>query len=298
MEQTIHFYSENRLDMRELYFAFGGVSITQPSHRFGPAIRSDYLIHIILEGEGLFIVGNRKTYLSANQGFIIKPGASAYYEASSTKPWKYLWLAFNGERAEEFLEKAGLLGERDTFEVSNASLFFDLIVDCLGNQSRRLSDELMLNGLTYQFLSLIIKEVVPLSHSQIEKMHPRVPEVLTFLSKHFKEPISIQEVADRLAIDRSYLSRIFKESMGVSIKEFLNRLRICYAADLLHTTDTLIEDIGYECGFNSHDVFVRCFKRVYHTTPMISRQINRTPIIAFDGKATFEDLLKNRPMTE
>lgn len=298
MEQTIHFYSENKLDMKELYFSFGGVSITQPSHRFGPAIRSDYLIHIILEGEGSFIVGDRKTYLSANQGFLIRPGISSYYEASESNPWKYLWLAFNGERAEEFLAKAGLMDERQSFEVSNATMFLNLIIDCLGNQSRRMSDELMVNGLAYQFVSLITKEVIPLSHSKIEKMHPRVPEVLNFLSKNFKEPISIQEVAERLLIDRSYLSRIFKDSMGISIKEFLNRLRISYAGDLVSTTDKSIEEIGYECGFKSHDVFIRSFKKIYGIPPTTSRKINRMARDQFEGKEDFDKLLSERPFTE
>lgn len=298
MQQSIQFYSENKLEIKELYFAFGGVAITQPSHRFGPAIRSDYLIHIILEGKGSFLVGDRKIELSANQGFIIRPGMSAYYEASAVEPWKYLWLAFNGERAKEFLEKAGLMAGRDSFEVANASLFLNLIIACLSNQSRRMSDELMLNGLVYQFVALITKEVVPLSHTKIKKMHPRVPEVVTFLAKHFKEPISIQDVANRLLIDRSYLSRIFKESMGISIKEFLNRLRISYAFDLVNTSEKSIEAISYECGFNSHDVFIRSFKKIYGIAPTASRKANRLPIDQFEGKEAFEQLLSNRPISE
>lgn len=297
MEQSIQFYSENNLAIKELYFSFGGVSITQPGHRFGPAIRNDYLIHIILEGEGTFIVEDKKTRLSMNQGFIIKPGVSTYYEASQSKPWKYLWIAFNGERAEEFLEKAGLVDDRELFKVSNANLFFELITTCLAHQFRRLSDELMLNGLVYQFLSIITKEVVPLSNTKIQVMHPRVPEVLTFLSKNFKDPISIQDVSDALSIERSYLSRIFKKSMGISIKEFLNRLRISYAGDLINTSDKSIEEICYECGFNNHDVFIRSFKKIHKITPTVFRQINRAPIDQFEGKEDFERLLSSRPLT-
>lgn len=298
MEQSIQFHSENTLDMTELYFSFCGVSKTQPAHQYGPAVRQDYLIHIVLEGEGTFVIGDKRTFLSPNQGFIIKPDISTYYEASLKNPWKYLWLGFNGTRAEEFLEKAGLLGERHIFQLSDSTPFFKLVVQCLQEQSHRMSNELMLNGLTYQFVSLIVKDVVPLSHTKTERMNPRVPDVLTYLSQHFTEPITIQDACNALALERSYVSRIFKQSMGMTIKDFLTHLRISYAAELIKTSDRPIEEVSIRCGFNSHDVFTRAFKSHYDTTPTSFRKKHRRPMDQFNHIQEFEQLLINLPFTD
>ncbi|WP_289752012.1 AraC family ligand binding domain-containing protein, partial [Faecalibaculum rodentium] len=72
MEQArvIEFSDESRHDL-ELCFA--GISQCEPQHSYGPAVRPNYLIHIVLKGKGQFSSGNASYALEAGQGFLIQP---------------------------------------------------------------------------------------------------------------------------------------------------------------------------------------------------------------------------------
>ncbi|WP_105207603.1 AraC family ligand binding domain-containing protein [Streptococcus suis] len=108
MQQMLHHYHNNILQLDDVYFSFCGVSITQPGHSFGPAIRNDFLIHIVIDGEGTLLSDNQLYHLKANQGFLIEPKVPNFYQSSNTNPWKYLWIGFNGEKVPDLLQKIGL----------------------------------------------------------------------------------------------------------------------------------------------------------------------------------------------
>ena len=94
----------------DLYLCYCGYARCEPLHSFGPAVRSNYLIHYILDGKGSYRAGGRRYDLKAGQGFLIEPGTQIFYEADEKEPWTYLWIGFHGQRAEEYLKDAGLGG--------------------------------------------------------------------------------------------------------------------------------------------------------------------------------------------
>lgn len=87
--------------------------------------------------------------------------------------------------------------------------------------------------------------------------------------------LSLEVVADHVGINPTYLSRLFKEEIGMPFVDYLNQMRIEKAKELLINTDILIKDIGYQCGFNSMQNFFRVFKKYTSTTPGNFRQINK-----------------------
>ena len=56
-----------------LFLTTFGHSVTGPGHRYGPAVRSYYLIHFILAGKGTFQANQHTYHLHAGQGFLIEP---------------------------------------------------------------------------------------------------------------------------------------------------------------------------------------------------------------------------------
>ena len=84
-----------------------------PLHSFGPFIRNHYLFHYVISGRGFLDAtaedGTVQRYdLEAGQGFLISPGQINMYSADQAEPWKYVWLEFDGLRATEYLNEAGL----------------------------------------------------------------------------------------------------------------------------------------------------------------------------------------------
>ena len=100
----------------DLSLCFCGMEICESSYGFGPAIREQYLIHYVLDGKGTYSVGNKTYNIKKNQGFLIYPNELTYYEADKYDPWTYIWVGFNGIKAEQYLNYANLDNKNLIFE--------------------------------------------------------------------------------------------------------------------------------------------------------------------------------------
>ena len=100
-------------------------------------------------------------------------------------------------------------------------------------------------------------------------------EAITFISQNYALPITVEDMAQRLNLDRSYFGKVFKETIGQAPQEFLIRYRMSKAAELLKTTELPIKDISIQTGYPNQLHFSRAFKNVYGTSPRVYRQNNR-----------------------
>jgi len=83
---------------------------------------------------------------------------------------------------------------------------------------------------------------------------------------------SLEELALKFYVDKSYLSRIYKESTGLTVHESLNIKRIKYAQDLIANTDYPLQDIALKAGFQSLTYFERVFRKHTDTSPLKYRK--------------------------
>ena len=71
-----------------------GMQNCEPSHSYGPAIRSYYLLHFVVSGKGSFTTSRGTFSLGKSDMFIIRPHEITYYEADANDPWTYIWIGF------------------------------------------------------------------------------------------------------------------------------------------------------------------------------------------------------------
>lgn len=91
--------------------------------------------------------------------------------------------------------------------------------------------------------------------------------VLSYMNAHYNETLSLEELAALLHVTPSYFCRLFRQSNGISPKEYLVKLRIAAAAHRLQSTDDGVLEIAQACGFNSLSNFYSAFKRVKGKSP-------------------------------
>ena len=89
---------------------FSGHEQTSPSHACGPGIWPHYLLHYVLSGTGTFQSEKQSWRLTAGDAFLIIPGVVSAYAASSTDPWEYCWIGFDGRDAADILSACGISG--------------------------------------------------------------------------------------------------------------------------------------------------------------------------------------------
>ena len=95
----------------------------------------------------------------------------------------------------------------------------------------------------------------------------QVAAVVSYISEHCAEPLSMAEVSARFRMPESRFSRFFRRATGNTFTDFVNRMRISKACQLLMDTDRYVTTICYEVGFNNVANFNRRFLEIKGMTP-------------------------------
>lgn len=84
---------------------------------------------------------------------------------------------------------------------------------------------------------------------------------------NLNKPPSIGEVAKEVNVSVSYLYRLFKSEVGITIVQYIHEQRLEKARKLLEETFSQVNQVGFEVGIRDQSHFVRDFKKKYGLTP-------------------------------
>jgi len=99
------------------------------------------------------------------------------------------------------------------------------------------------------------------------KISKEVSAALLYIDAHYKENISLKDVADEVYLSSFYLSRLFKKEVGVNFSTYLLNTRLDDAKRLLETTATSVSSISSSLSFSDLSYFCRVFKNYTSFTP-------------------------------
>lgn len=263
---------------KDLFVCFCGYAQCEALHGFGPAVRSNYVLHYIVEGKGMYQVGDRRYDLRAGEGFLIEPDELTYYQADQKEPWSYLWIGFSGKRAKEYLEDLGLNSQRLTFRSGQGKELRRLILQMLRCSDESLTSQYQLQSLLYAFFAALSKDVEGGKETMQSKENFYVERAIGFIRNYYATEIRVTDIANYLCVNRSYLYKLFQKSLEMSPQEFLMRFRISRSKELLSTTKLPIEQVALSCGYQDALVFSKAFKRRIGCTPSVYRMEHRKEI--------------------
>lgn len=256
----------------DLYLCFCGYARCEPLHSFGPAVRSNYLIHYIMEGKGHYRAAGRRYDLRAGQGFLIEPGRQIFYEADEQEPWTYLWVGFNGQRVKEYLKDVGLGDGHLIFQSDQGEELKKLVVHMLKNYTIAVSDQFLLEGSLYTFFSVLSRDISlpPVQGRGTDNLYIR--KALGYIQDNYGHSIRVADIAEYVCINRSYLYTLFRENVGSSPQEYLTDYRLARAADFLTASELSMESVAHSCGYKDPAAFGRVFRERYGMTPLQYRK--------------------------
>lgn len=94
-----------------------------------------------------------------------------------------------------------------------------------------------------------------------------IERAIRHIQLSFTQKVSLNEVAEEAGLSPAYFSTIFKTEMGVSFSEYVNRLRVGRAKNLLSSSSLGLSEIAGRCGFEDQSYFSRIFKRIAGISP-------------------------------
>ena len=254
------FPNENFVDLSLYQY---GMEQCPPAYSFGPATRNHYLFHYVLSGTGRLMANDSRGIsheyqIRSGEGFMIFPRQINTYIADPKLPWEYIWIEFDGMRAREIIETAGLSPDHPVYHAAYKDLRENMKDEMLyiaeHHDARSSSSQIATSGRVRDFY---------------------IKEALNYIEQNFQNDISIENIASFCGLNRTYFGRIFKETVGKSPQQFLLSYRMAKAAELLKLTDLSISDIGNAVGYSNQLHFSRAYKNVYGVSPREWRNKNR-----------------------
>ncbi len=119
----------------------------------------------------------------------------------------------------------------------------------------------------YQLLS-----TVPMQSSDDDVALARISSAINFIVHNYSSQFSLKQLAEQVDMPERTFSRFFRSATGNSFTDFVNRLRINKACQLLMETERYVSNICYEAGFNNVANFNRRFLELKGMTPKEFRQ--------------------------
>lgn len=95
----------------------------------------------------------------------------------------------------------------------------------------------------------------------------RLEKAFTYIENHYCQKITLDEVAAAVYMSPSYFSSYFRKMTDVGFSEYVTRLRIKQARELLKDPRRSVTDIAMECGFNNISNFYRLYKKYVGKSP-------------------------------
>ncbi len=229
------------------------------------AAKPYHLFHYILDGKGYFELDGVKYKLVKDTIFFIPNGVSARYYPDPNDPWVYEWLGFNGTIANKVIEGINLSSKNPIISCSNTDLrkYFNSIYLRYADKGQL---DLKCLGMMYELLSTLIDALASEKENASSK---RVLVLLAqeFINNNYQFQIKITDVAKNVNVSANYLANIFKETLGVSTKGYLTKVRMERASALLLSSKYNIQQVALLVGYKNQLHFSGEFKKYYGVSP-------------------------------
>ena len=243
-----------------------GYESCAPGHSYGPILRNGYLIHYILNVSGIYKARGKLYRLCEGDAFLICPGELIYYEAGMHTPWTYTWIGMQGIKIKGYLERTSLFDDLTVHFGNDAQIRLCHEKMAEADQLTQNRD-LIMNSILYEYLFLLADKFPNGKIAIQENRTGHVEEALRYIEDHYCDPFTVQELADHLGLNRSYLHRIFKSFTGVSIQSYLLDYRIRQACILLKTTPLSVRVIAHSVSYIDPLYFSRIFHQKMGVSP-------------------------------
>lgn len=273
-EANYQVLKDSKSQTTDLYLSYCGMQRCTPSYCCSDDPRTDFLIHFILNGKGLFHLGPRAYPVQKGQAFFIPPGTRHYsYISDSQDPWTYMWIGFNGRQAQSYLRYTGLSAASPVCDVQNLEDIRQVMQDLLQTKALTLPNDIKRDGYLYKILSLLIVSYQSTQTGNIVHDYPSQTYAIyarNYIDHNFARA-NITDIAKMIGIDRSYLHSVFRKNFNISPQEYLIQCRLEFAARLLQSSTFTIQQIAHEAGYEDPLQFSKIFKKHYGVSPRAYR---------------------------
>ena len=228
---------------------------------------SSFLCFFVLEGEGKLQYEGAEYAMRAGDGAFIDC-RKACSHSTSGQLWTLQWCHFYAPSLPAIYEKYRGRGGQPVFHPEDSVSFTTILSELyqLAGAADYIRD-MRINEKLGALLTLLMEQSWHPESATVSRKRLELVEIKDYLDEHYAQKITLDDLAERFFINKFYLSKIFKETYGTTINNYLISKRITRAKQLIRFTDQTMDEISLAVGMEDANYFSRMFRKVEGCSP-------------------------------
>lgn len=247
----------------------------------------EYEIYYLVKGERHYFIDTKYypiqdgslVFINRNSIHKTSVGDNPYHDRINIEMHDYPFSSFFGFTGElnldEFFTKyQGVLHLTSKEQAYVYRLLNNIVTEIQHNDSGchisvmcRLTELLLFAKRKFDLTTIDVNDTTKKSST-----HQLVADVAAYIVQNYNAPCSLNTLANQFFVNKSYLSRIFKETTGYTITEYINISRVQASKKLLTREDMSIHEVALAVGYTNLTYFERMFCKVTETSPLKYRK--------------------------
>lgn len=264
-------WSETLFDVEEFeLYVRVFAEMTSDGRFYNNLLSPGIILHVVHEGLGTVECRQQKEIAGPGTLFVFWPEEDIKYYDSSDSPWKYTWFWLYGKSARKILKMIGIGSEKRVYNISECNSFLDNIDTVTRCFKEKNYSSCYAARAAWELLDTLMEELS--DKDSLAGIVDMAQEFIILIENTPLSRVNVNTIAKHLNVDRSTLFRVFKDSTGISPKEYIDRFRLDKSCMLLADKHLSIKEIAIACGFKDQCYFSAVFRKHFDMSPSQWRQ--------------------------
>lgn len=262
------FYENNQNELANIW-SVGWEEQNSPDYSWDGLKREDtgtYVFQYTLSGRGMIVIDGEYFPLNPGDAFLVKiPSRHHYFLPNDSSRWEFIYISLVGNEVAScwnFIKEN--LGPM--INISFQEKIIQKLVNIYQETSeRRITDTYKASARAYEFVMECYRFVKNIGKME-EELPNSVLNALYFIQKHYNESINLEDIADHVRLSKYYFIKQFRKHMNITPLQYLTKIRLEKAVELLRHTELSINEISNQVGYSNANYFNKVFRKAVGTS--------------------------------
>ena len=229
-----------------------------------------YTLHIIINGSGSIEFNNITECLSSGYCFLIPPNETFIYKQNNNDPWEYVWFEFDGDAVPNLIKSTNFAKDY-FFKITSFDNILKSILHykSLYTKRKKDSDTLFSTAYLLDIFTVLINDTQRrIENVDLNKFQLKIIKIKRYIDDNYNDPdLNIATIASHFYFTQSYLTRLFKKYTKITPIQYLIKVRMEKASELLRQDNFSVQQIAESVGYKNQFYFSKEFKKYFGIMP-------------------------------
>ena len=220
-----------------------------------------YVFQYTLSGSGRFDIGANSYTVKSGEAFIAEiPSDHRYYLPEDSDGWEFMFITLEGRESADcwrfMKEQSG-----SVLKITPDSKLIQLLLKIYQETTeQKITDAFYSSAKAYEFIMECYRFIRNIEKATND-FSLQITEALSFIQTHYHEPITLDDLAAVSGFSRYYFIKQFQHQLNMTPVQYLTKIRIQKAAELLRSTRLSVTEIASQVGYANANYFNKVFRK-------------------------------------